>query len=86
MVGINETAGHRALLAVIRRAGSPSGLRTTPNTGRECLSDPVLRSEIPHIPGLDSIKHLPADYGGTAPAMMWRNGRFLPGNGGAALL
>ena len=60
------------------------GPRRTPAVS--ACQTPVLRSEIPHIPGLDSIKHLPADYGGTAPAMMWRNGRFLPGNGGAALL
>jgi len=37
-----------------------------------------------HIPGLDSIKHLSAEYDGTAPAMMWRNGRFQPYSGGAA--
>lgn len=90
MVGITETVGHRALRScalppVIGRAGSPSGLRTTPNTGRECLSDPGPTPEIPDIPGLDSIKHLSAEYGGTAPTMMRRNGRFLPYNGGAAL-
>jgi len=47
MAGVTETAGHRALRscarpAVIGRAGSPSGLRTTPNTSRERLPHPVL--------------------------------------------
>jgi len=34
---------------------------------------------------MDSIKHLSAEYGGTASTMMWRNGRLLSYGGGAAL-
>jgi hypothetical protein len=46
--------------------------------------DPVPRLRYHTSQAWDSIKHLSAEHGGTAPAMMWRNGRFLPHNGAAA--
>jgi hypothetical protein len=87
MVGI--TVGHRAPLL---RPSTCNWTRRQPirvtdhaNTSRECPSGPDSAPEIPHIPGLDSIKHLSAEYGGTVSTMMWRNGRLLSYGGGAAL-
>src|SRR5262245_56996355 len=89
MADITETVGHCvlrscALPPVIGRAGSPSGLRTTQTPAVSAVR-PGPTPEKPHIPALDSIKDLSAEYGGTASTMMWRNGRFPPYNGGAVL-
>jgi hypothetical protein len=87
MVGITETAGHRALRSCDGNWTRRQPIRVTDhaNASRECLSDPVLPLRYHPSRVWIPSKTLSAEYGETAPAMMWRNGRFLPYNGGAAL-